>query len=70
MVNVWAGLPFFIILLLAGLKAIDGEQYDAAAVDGATRLAAVPARDAPGHALRHHRGDAALDDLHVQQLHA
>ncbi|MGE3910923.1 MAG: ABC transporter permease subunit [Chloroflexota bacterium] len=35
MVNVWAGLPFFIILCLAGLKAIDAEQYDAASVDGA-----------------------------------
>ena len=35
MVNVWAGLPFFIILCTAGLKAIDAEQYDAAAVDGA-----------------------------------
>jgi multiple sugar transport system permease protein len=37
MVNVWAGLPFFIILCLAGLKAIDAEQYDAASVDGAGR---------------------------------
>jgi len=36
MVNVWAGLPFFIILCVAGLKAIDAEQYDAAAVDGAS----------------------------------
>jgi multiple sugar transport system permease protein len=35
LVNVWAGTPFFIILLVAGLKAIDAEQYDAAAVDGA-----------------------------------
>ncbi len=35
LVNVWAGTPFFIILLVAGLKAVDGEQYDAAAVDGA-----------------------------------
>jgi len=35
MVNIWAGLPFFIILCLAGLKAIDAEQYDAASVDGA-----------------------------------
>src|SRR6185369_15250083 len=34
-VNVWAGIPFFIILFLAGLKAIDRELYDAAAVDGA-----------------------------------
>jgi multiple sugar transport system permease protein len=34
-VNVWAGMPFFIILILAGLKSIDRELYDAAAVDGA-----------------------------------
>ncbi len=34
-VNVWSGIPFFIILFLAGLKAIDQEIYDAAAVDGA-----------------------------------
>ncbi len=33
-VNVWAGIPFFVILFLAGLKAIDRELYDAAAVDG------------------------------------
>ncbi|MCC6174287.1 MAG: ABC transporter permease subunit [Chloroflexi bacterium] len=35
MVYVWAGMPFFVILFLAGLKAIDSEQYHAAAVDGA-----------------------------------
>jgi multiple sugar transport system permease protein len=35
-VNVWSGVPFFVILFLAGLKAIDQELYDAAAVDGAT----------------------------------
>jgi len=34
-VNVWKGIPFFTILLLAGLKAIDNELYDAASVDGA-----------------------------------
>src|SRR5918912_2527590 len=34
-VNVWAGIPFFVILFTAGLKSIDGELYDAAAVDGA-----------------------------------
>ncbi len=34
-VNVWKGIPFFTILLLAGLKAIDKEQYEAAEVDGA-----------------------------------
>jgi multiple sugar transport system permease protein len=34
-VNVWKGIPFFAIVLLAGLKAMDNELYDAAAVDGA-----------------------------------
>ena len=34
-VNVWKGIPFYTILLLAGLKAIDREQYEAADVDGA-----------------------------------
>src|SRR5919204_6493286 len=36
-VNVWAGTPFFVILFTAGLKSIDRELYDAAAVDGANR---------------------------------
>jgi multiple sugar transport system permease protein len=36
LVYVWAGLPFFVILCVAGLKGIDAEQYDAAAVDGAS----------------------------------
>jgi multiple sugar transport system permease protein len=34
-VNIWKGIPFYTILLLAGLKAIDREQYEAAEVDGA-----------------------------------
>jgi len=35
-VNVWKGIPFFTIILLSGLKSIDAELYDAAAVDGAS----------------------------------
>ena len=34
-VNVWAGIPFFTINLLAGLKSIDNELYEAAEIDGA-----------------------------------
>jgi multiple sugar transport system permease protein len=36
MVNVWQGIPFFVINLLAGLKAIDKEYYEAATIDGAS----------------------------------
>jgi multiple sugar transport system permease protein len=34
-VNVWKGIPFYTLLLLAGLKAIDKELLEAAQVDGA-----------------------------------
>jgi multiple sugar transport system permease protein len=36
MVNVWQGIPFFAVNLLAGLKAIDKEYYEAATIDGAS----------------------------------
>jgi len=36
MVNLWQGIPFFVINLLAGLKAIDQELYEAASIDGAS----------------------------------
>ncbi|HEY3067316.1 MAG TPA: sugar ABC transporter permease [Methylomirabilota bacterium] len=34
--NVWRGVPFFAIMLLAGLQAIQDELYEAARVDGAS----------------------------------
>ena len=37
-VNVWKGIPFYTLLLLAGLKAIDSEQLEAAEVDGANAV--------------------------------
>lgn len=36
--NVWRGIPFFAIMLLAGLQAIPQEVYEAATVDGADVL--------------------------------
>ncbi|MEU4217536.1 ABC transporter permease subunit [Actinoplanes sp. NPDC026623] len=36
LVNVWKGLPFFAVCFLAGLKAIPADQYEAAAIDGAS----------------------------------
>lgn len=35
LVNLWAGIPFFTLLLVAGLKAIPADQYEAASIDGA-----------------------------------
>jgi len=37
--RIWQFYPFAMVMLLAGLKTIPLEQYEAAAVDGATRLA-------------------------------
>ena len=37
-VNVWKGIPFYTILLLAGLKAVDRELLEAAEVDGANAV--------------------------------
>ncbi len=34
--NIWFGIPFFAITLLAALQAIPGDFYEAAAIDGAT----------------------------------
>ena len=34
-VNVWKGIPFYVLLFLAGLKAVDREQLEAAEIDGA-----------------------------------
>ncbi len=37
--NLWQGTPFAIVLFLAGLKSIPKEEYEAAAIDGASKLA-------------------------------
>ncbi len=34
-INIWAGYPFFMISLLAGLQGIPSDLYEAAAIDGA-----------------------------------
>jgi multiple sugar transport system permease protein len=47
-VNIWKGIPFYTILLLAALKAIDKELYEAAEVDGANALTRFRAITLPG----------------------
>jgi multiple sugar transport system permease protein len=36
--HIWKSLPFWTLILLAGRLAIPSEQYEAASVDGASRL--------------------------------
>ncbi len=36
MVNVWQGIPFFAVMMMAGLSAIDLELYEAGRIDGAS----------------------------------
>jgi multiple sugar transport system permease protein len=38
LMGIWAGLGFTMIIFLAGLKGIPSDYYEAAAIDGATRL--------------------------------
>jgi multiple sugar transport system permease protein len=38
LMHIWKSLPFWTLILLAGRMAIPAEQYEAASVDGATRL--------------------------------
>lgn len=38
LVNLWRGFPFVMLILLAGLQAIPQQLYEAAAIDGATRV--------------------------------
>ncbi len=37
-VNLWRGFPFVMLILLAGLQAIPRQLYEAAAIDGASKL--------------------------------
>ena len=50
--NIWRGIPFVAITLLAGLQTISPSLYEAALLDGASRLAEVPP---------HHRAAADAD---------
>ena len=67
-VNVWRGLPFFAIIVLAGLVSIPREYYEAAEVDGAELVAPLLPRHAAAAQAGARRGDPVLHDLHVLRL--
>jgi len=53
LVNIWVGIPFNMVILYGGLQSVPAELYEAAALDGAERLAPLPA---------HHPAAAAPGD--------
>ena len=67
-VNVWKGIPFFTIIFLAGLKAIDKELYDAASVDGASGWNKFRDITLARPSIRDCRGLPALVDLDVERI--
>ena len=66
--NVWLGVPFMMVALLGGLQSIPGELYEAAEIDGATPVAAVPQHHPAGPAPGQHDGDPARHDLDLQHV--
>ena len=68
--NIWRGIPFVAITLLAGLQTIPLSLYEAAMIDGATRLAALPLHHLPDADPDHRRGDDVLGALHLHRLPA
>ena len=69
-VNTWRGLPFYAITLLAGLQTISPELYEAATIDGASRLGALPLRHAAAAEAGDIHRDHVLGDLHILRLPA
>ena len=68
--NVWRGIPFVAISLLAGLQTISPSYYEASAIDGATpwqqfRHVTLPLLDAD-----HRGGDDLLGAVHLHRLPA
>ena len=64
--NVWRGMPFFAIMLLAGLQAIPTELYEAARVDGASVVQRFRHVTLPYAAAHHRRRHRHADRLDVQ----
>ena len=67
-VNVWLGVPFMMVALLGGLQSIPGELYEAAEMDGASALAAVPQHHPARAARGQQHGDPALHHLDLQHV--
>ena len=70
LVGVWAGMPQTTIALLAGVQSIPDDLHEAAAVDGATALAALLDDHAAAAAAGDRRDHHARPDLELQLVRA
>ena len=68
--NIWRGVPFVAITLLAGLQTVSPSLYEAATLDGATPLAAFPLHHLSAADADHRGGDDLLGAVHVHGLPA
>jgi multiple sugar transport system permease protein len=68
--NIWRGVPFIAICLLAGLQTISPSLYEAAAIDGASPFQKILARDFADALTDHCGGDDLLGALHLHRLSA
>ncbi len=68
--NVWRGVPFIAISLLAGLQTISPSLYEAAAIDGATSFQKFWNVTLPDAHAHHRRGDDLLRAVHLHRLPA
>ena len=68
--NIWRGVPFVAITLLAGLQTVQPSLYEAATLDGATQLADVPLHHLSVADADHRRRDDVLGAVHLHRLPA
>ena len=68
--NVWRGIPFVAITLLAGLQTIPQSLYEAATLDGASSLAALPFRHAALADADHRDHHDLLGPVHLHRFPA
>ena len=68
--NIWRGVPFIAITLLAGLQTVSPSLYEAATLDGGDPLAEFPFRDLPAADSDHCGCDDLLGAVHIYRLPA
>ena len=68
--NIWRGIPFIAITLLAGLQTVSPSLYEAATLDGASKWQLIPPHHLSAADPDHRGGDDLLGAVHVHGLPA